>query len=139
MPGVLIELGLGPALQQLINKINDSKLLTIQFNNELGDNRLPSFTEIALYRVVQEVVNNMIKHAQAKTIDIYLKQQGQHIRLDISDDGKGFDIQSLENSKGIGLQNIFSRIKMLHGTVELNSSIGIGTRIHVNLPYVDNE
>lgn len=138
MPGVLIELGLGSALQQLIDKINDSKILNIVFNNDL-QGRLSSSSEIALYRVVQEVVNNMIKHAEAKQIEIKIKQNSNEILLQITDDGKGFDLKELEKQKGIGWQNIFSRIKMLQGKVELDSRIGFGTKVKINIPETNNE
>lgn len=131
MPAALMERGLQVALEDMVQKINDAKLLEVELRIELGEQRLPPTVEVAVYRVIQEVMNNMIKHAKAKKIMIALKREGQSLRLGMSDDGVGFDKSMMTQSKGIGWKSIFSRIAMLHGNIEVTSMPGEGTQISI--------
>ncbi len=133
MPVALTQLGLIPAIKELTTKMNDSGLLNVTLESNV-QNRLNSSIEIAIYRVVQEILNNIIKHAQAKEITIQLTIEKQRLTLQISDDGVGFNTTEIDNSKGIGWKSVFSRIAMLNGNIDVNSSKEKGTNLLVSIP-----
>lgn len=133
MPAGLIELGLINAVRTLAEKVNESKLLTVQFKYSEDTPRFEQSVEIALYRVVQEVLNNMIKHAQAKKIHIELQYVNNKVNLVMSDDGKGFDTNTINRSKGIGWKNIFSRLSLIDGKIDINSAPGKGTTVNIDV------
>jgi signal transduction histidine kinase len=95
---------------------------------------MPANLEITLYRIIQEILNNALKHSNAKSIDIGLKVQNNRLFLSISDDGVGFDTTQIEQAKGIGWKNIFSRISMLGGDIDVNSQKNMGSNINISLP-----
>ena len=132
MPGALIRLGLIPALGDMIDKINKTNKVKINFKSNGIEKRLNEFTEINLYRIIQELIGNDIKHSQATKIDINISQQKEKISLTIIDNGKGFDTSKIHESKGIGWQNIYSRLAMLNGKFNISSEINKGTKIYIN-------
>jgi two-component system sensor histidine kinase UhpB len=85
-----------------------------------------------IYRIVQEQINNISKHAKAKTIIIHLKAKDAHLNLSITDDGVGFDTTKKDN--GIGLRNIQSRVEFYSGNMNIISSPGQGCRLEVTIP-----
>ncbi|MBI5541587.1 MAG: sensor histidine kinase [Bacteroidia bacterium] len=131
MPTALMNYGLVEAISGLVSKINDSKQLTIHFNKENFNITLEKETEITFYRIVQEVINNMLKHSKAKIIEIMLSNKENLICLMISDNGVGFNISEIKNSKGIGWQNIYSRVSMLNGKINIESNLTMGTCINI--------
>ncbi|WP_025665343.1 ATP-binding protein [Aquimarina megaterium] len=133
MPAALMEYGLVSAIESFANTINESKALHVNFSHKGMDNRLEESKEIALYRVVQEVLNNMIKYAKADKITVTLNRINNKAHLLISDNGKGFDISTIHQSKGIGWQNVFSRISMINGEVDVISTEGKGTDIRIDV------
>jgi signal transduction histidine kinase len=133
MPNTLLKSGLASAIRNFINQI-DRRILRVDFYSEGLDAPLRSNYEVVLYRVVQECVNNVIKHSAASTLHISLIKDEEGISVTIEDNGKGFDTSKTENFDGIGLKNIQSRINYLKGTVEWNSTIGRGTAVVINIP-----
>jgi signal transduction histidine kinase len=133
MPSVLLQYGLVVAIEDFTSKINNSNLLKINFSHTGFENKkLISSLEIVLYRVVQELVNNAIKHAQASKMDIQLLLFDQELTLMLEDNGKGFDYEQTVLSKnGIGLKNIISRINYINGMINFDSSKGNGTTITI--------
>ena len=91
-------------------------------------------TEIVLYRIIQELVNNTIKHAQAQHVIIQLVKNEKNVTLTVEDDGKGFDVNVLEKIKGFGLSNIQSRVDYLKGNLEIDSQNNIGTSFYITIP-----
>lgn len=134
MPGVLVELGLVAALRQLAGNLNTSGLIAVHLRCETEHERFHRSSELALYRVVQEVTNNMIRHSEATEIHILLKEKEGSLLLKISDNGKGFDVSLIPQSKGIGWRNILSRIQMINGKVDIRSGAISGTEVEVKLP-----
>ena len=136
MPNILFRQGLIPALQTFIRQTGDNAL-SIILTSEEKELHLDKTTELVLYRVVQECVNNVIKHARATELYISVSKEDEYISVLIEDNGVGFDVVAAEQSLGIGLQNIRSRIHYLHGTVEWNSSIATdsGTVVAIYIPY----
>lgn len=133
MPASLTELGLVSALAELSRKINEAGSIVVDFKPSPDFPRLSSSVEVALYRAAQETLNNMLKHSQAKQISIALNYTGPKIDLQMSDNGIGFDTNSIKDSQGLGWKNIFSRIEMLNGEVNVNSSKGKGTTVKIRV------
>ncbi|MEO6980725.1 MAG: sensor histidine kinase [Mucilaginibacter sp.] len=133
MPNALIKSGLVSALRDFINKIQSDKL-KIQIQTQGIDKPLDSNVETVLYRVIQESVNNVIKHAQASVLDIFLLCDDKEITVTIEDNGKGFDMASRKDFTGIGLKNMISRVEFLKGSVEVSSSPGKGTLVAIYVP-----
>lgn len=133
MPNALLKNNLGDAIREFTGKLNQ-KDLRIHVYTEGLDQRLDSGMETMLYRVVQECVNNTIKHAGADTMDISLIRDKDGISGTIEDNGKGFDASDPAVRKGIGIRNISSRIEYLKGTVDFDSSPGRGTVVAFHIP-----
>lgn len=131
MPAALMELGLKEAIEDMVDKINESKLLNINFSMVGIENRLQGPIEVAVYRVIQEIINNMIKHSKADLIEINLTGIENTLHLSISDNGVGFEKDMITKSKGLGWKSIFSRIAMLKGLIDVDSQPGKGTNITI--------
>lgn len=133
MPNVLLRSGLASAVRDFISKIDDSVLKVSLETYGLND-RLDSNIETVLYRVIQESVNNVIKHSGANQLDIQINVEENEITVTIEDNGKGFDTSNKDNFSGIGLKNIITRVEFLKGTVEWDSSVGNGTLVAIHIP-----
>jgi signal transduction histidine kinase len=83
---------------------------------------------------VQELVNNAIKYAQAQNIHINMDCEKNQLKLNLTDDGVGFDINTLKNKEGIGIKNIKERVQQLVGDIQLTSSNGKGTQFNISIP-----
>lgn len=138
MPNALLKSGLASAVKEFIDKI-DNRIIKINLYTEGLNERLDSNTETVLYRVIQECVNNVIKHSGASTLDISLIKDADGIAATVEDNGKGFDTTDQQKFEGIGLKNISSRIEFLKGTVDFDSSPGRGTLVAVHVPIHDKE
>ncbi len=133
--GVLKKFGLVPAIKELIQSIEKSVGLNIEFEHSALKERLVPSTEEALYRIIQEVLNNVLKHAQAKEVTIQITRNNGNLNLLIEDNGTGFDVKTvLKNESGMGLKNIRSRLQPLKGSIEFDSRQGRGTIVIINLP-----
>jgi len=135
MPNALLKSGLALAIREFIDKI-DKKIIQINLHAEGLNEKIDSNVETVLYRVIQECVNNVIKHAGAHRLDISLIHDKDGINAIIEDNGKGFDTKNKSNFDGIGLKNIQSRINYLKGTVEWDSMPGKGTVVAIYVPVV---
>lgn len=131
MPTALMNYGLTEAISELCRRINESKKLQIDFDKENFDSKLLKETEIILYRIIQEIINNMIKHSKADKINIVLSNSDKTLKLYIKDNGVGYNTSEISKSKGIGWQNIYSRVSILNGDISINSQIGKGTEIEI--------
>ncbi len=97
-------------------------------NDEIGDD-----IKLTIYRIVQEQMNNIYKHAHAKNVEIAIIPEKRSINISITDDGKGFVVT--KKRKGIGISNMIDRIASFNGTLEIKSSPGNGCRLNINIPY----
>jgi signal transduction histidine kinase len=141
MPAALNKNGLIQAVDELLAKIN-SKDLKTTFHHEGFNKRLDSSTETILYRVIQECINNTIKHAAAGEIDLSMIKDDDGISVTIEDNGKGFvydHSKTDDEDEGIGLKNIQSRIAFLKGTVDFDSAPGKGTLVAIHIPFTNKE
>jgi signal transduction histidine kinase len=135
-PTILDDLGLLPALEFLANGVSKRAGLPITVEGR-RDGRLPATVETALYRAVQEALNNATKHAQAKHASILIERQGGAVRCLIKDDGVGFDVSATMARKGqpsLGLLGIRERIAVLGGKLEIHSKPGQGTEMVITVP-----
>jgi two-component system, NarL family, sensor kinase len=133
MPTALMNYGLIEATSALVKKINDSRQISVNFVKDNFSLTLEKETEIAIYRIIQEIFNNMIKHSKADQIDILFSNNDRNFLLQIKDNGIGFDTSLIKNSQGIGWQNIYSRVSMLNGTISVDSQTGKGTEIKIQM------
>ncbi len=135
MPSILYYKGLIPALEGLIDKINKLEEIKIDLDSFAFHLRLISQMEVALYRVIQEITNNILKHSNASHINIQFTRHEDELNIMIEDDGKGYNIKLLENSKGHGWNNINSRLEMINGKIDIDSKVGRkGTTVVINIP-----
>jgi two-component system NarL family sensor kinase len=132
MPKTLEEFGLVKAVQEFCKHLLHHK--AVQFIiKEI--NRLPEFTsemKIDLYRIIQEFINNAIRHGNANKISIFFSSNKNSLKLLLRDNGKGFDCRVA--TKGMGIQNVCSRVKSHNGIVNIASTIGKGTTYTINIP-----
>lgn len=130
-PHVLDNFGLASAIKSFSGKISSTKTILISFNSNMYEERLDYNTEVILYRVVCELINNTIKHALAKNVNIELTRYNRLITLVYSDDGRGFDVNEVLHgeSEGMGYANIMSRIKSIKGIINVESYQDKGTKV----------
>jgi two-component system NarL family sensor kinase len=127
---VLMNLGLVAAIRDFIQNIDQEKL-KINFESVGINERIPANVESVLYRIIQESLNNVIKHANASNLDIQLVKEKNELTLVIEDNGIGFNTNEIEKFNGIGLNNIKSRVTYLKGTVDFDSALNRGTVISI--------
>jgi signal transduction histidine kinase/ligand-binding sensor domain-containing protein len=132
-PTVLEEFGYTTAVEGLVNKINETHLIKFTLVVFGMNNRLQKDYELVLYRVTQELINNVLKHAEAKNVSLQIGQRDKKIILMMEDDGKGFDLSA--HKGGYGLQNLDARTKLMHGTMTIDSHPGKGTSVLIEIPY----
>ena len=128
----LNDLGLIQSIKELIRSIQMVKKMKIRLSiSGLDENGLLPEQKINVYRIIQEQLNNILKHAQASSVAIDLNKHLEQIRLRVEDDGKGFDPRARRN--GVGISNIISRAELYNGKVEIDSAPGKGCRLEVIL------
>jgi signal transduction histidine kinase len=134
-PKVLDDFGLVPALERLAESFGDQTEIDVRFETGLGDERLAPEVETALYRIVQESLTNVVKHAQARVVSIVLARKGGAVALVIEDDGRGFDVGDTRDG-GFGLEGMRERIGLLEGRLQVESRAGAGTTIVAEVPLL---
>ena len=138
-PASLDHLGLTPALEQLIKAFTQDSHLPIRLKtvgvNE--DDRLPQEVETTLYRVVQEALTNVVRHAKARQVDVVLEQRVGSMLVIVEDDGIGFDVDIANETGHLGLLGMQERSEMLGGTLTIESKPGSGTTLFVEVPCGD--
>jgi two-component system, NarL family, sensor histidine kinase DegS len=133
-PMALDDLGLVPTLKKYLSTIEEySNRTKITFINAGSEKRLPSRLEVALFRLVQESVQNALKHAEANNIQVKIEIGKNHVILVIKDDGKGFDV-NIKKENSFGLIGMKERVDLLEGEMTIDSKIGAGTVIMIRVP-----
>ena len=139
-PYQLDRLGLTKALNAMVRKVSAAAQVDIACTLDNVDGELVPASEINLYRIVQECLNNIVKHAQATEASVNLRRLPQSLHLTINDNGRGFVKTELRNGEtkagGFGLTGLSERALLLHGTLNIQSTPGDGTRITLTLPLV---
>jgi signal transduction histidine kinase len=133
MPDLLMKYGLEAAIQEFATRMSNSALdIHTEFINY--SNSIPEDKQLILYRIIQELVNNAIKHADTSEIIIQISEEENVLHLTVEDNGKGFDPASLDVRKTAGFHNIESRVQFLKGTMNITSELNIGTSIELQIP-----
>jgi two-component system, NarL family, sensor kinase len=131
MPEILLKYGLDEALKEYCNKVNATGLIKINYQSHGLENRIEKTEEIIVYRIIQELLNNILKHAAATEGFVQLVRQENRLNVVVEDNGRGFDSNHPANSKGAGLGNIRSRVDYLKGQLEIHSEPGKGTLVNI--------
>jgi signal transduction histidine kinase len=132
-PAVLDDFGLVAALERLTEAFAEQTGIRVDFHSALGEARLPSEVETALYRVVQESLTNIVKHANARSVSISLARRESTVAAVIEDDGAGFDPRVVRGG-GVGLLGMRERLALLDGRLEIESRPGAGTTLVAEVP-----
>ncbi len=132
LPPVLEKFGYQAAAEDLCERVGKSGGMKVVFSGGSNQRRLEGKQEIALYRVLQELVNNTLKHAKASEIEVMNSWQGDTFKFRYRDDGKGFDPLSVK-SGGLGLRNIESRTTLVGGHLDWMSAPGRGLEVNISL------
>jgi len=138
-PSVLDDLGLAAVLERCAADYTKAHGIAVDvYAPELAMARLPAEVETALYRIAQETLTNVLKHAAAKAVSLVVRRESSGVHLTVEDDGRGFDndalLQAPGAGKGLGLLDIRERASLLNGSVTLESRPGSGTTVHVCIP-----
>lgn len=133
LPESLKLFGLVKAIEHSCRQIENAGSLSIDFQHHL-EHRLPSDAEIHLYRIVQELLNNAIKHAKASQVGLSLFQQTDDIILTYEDNGVGFEVEETKKISSLGLTTLGSRVQVLQGGMQLKSTPGNGVNITITIP-----
>jgi two-component system NarL family sensor kinase len=134
MPEALVRFGLGVALNDFCTEVNKSGAINLNCQAiGLEGAAIDQTTSIAIYRIVQELINNSMKHAAAKNAIIQISKNEAVISVTVEDDGKGFDTSILDSSKGMGWLNIKNRVEQLKGQWDVRSTPENGTSVHIEL------
>jgi signal transduction histidine kinase len=133
MPGLLTKLGLFEALEEMFENLDESEQMEAFFEVVGPKDRLPENTEIMIYRIIQEIVNNTLKHSGADSIDMTMVVQPEELNISYSDNGKGFNVDEVLKKKTMGMQNIHSRVKFMDGMINIDSN-GHGAVYRICIP-----
>jgi two-component system NarL family sensor kinase len=136
MPEMLVKYGLDTALKEFCSEMKASGAVNINYQAIGMDNaNIDQTVSVTIYRIAQELINNAIKHGKANDVlvQLHLHQQEKLLALTVEDDGIGFDVNSLKESKGIGWRNIQSRVNFLQGKSDVRSEPGNGTSIMIEI------
>jgi len=136
-PSMLDDFGLIPTLQWLTEKFSQRTRITVELRIPESDLRLPGAIEVLLYRVTQEALTNIVKHAKARTVEIELRVADDEVSLTIADDGVGFDVERFRRTPaigGVGLLGMRERVAHYHGHIDIRSPVTGGVRIILTLP-----
>ena len=134
-PPMLDDLGLEAAVQSHVQDFSQRWQINVNFTS-IGLGRLPPNVELVLYRIVQEALSNVAKHASASRVETRLSRKGRTLRLLVEDDGCGFDVEAAKGSRqsGLGLFGMEERLALIGGTLRVDSSPGKGTRLSAEVP-----
>ncbi|HKB45570.1 MAG TPA: ATP-binding protein [Chitinophagaceae bacterium] len=138
VPTALGDIGLIESIQEICNSLKRTHAFSINFfHRHFNEEQLPDDLKLMFFRIIQEQINNILRHADADMIQIRLQSDAEYTMLSIADNGKGFD--SSNYKKGLGLINIINRVGLFNGEVEINASPGKGCTIAVSIPSAAKE
>lgn len=134
MPEALVKFGLDTALKDFCNDIHQSGALQVTYQSVGLEGKEPDqTTAITIFRIVQELLNNTLKHAQAKNAIVQINKTDAQLSVTVEDDGKGFNTTILQHKGGIGWSNIQNRVEFMKGTLDVQSAEGKGTSVHIEI------
>lgn len=138
VPSTLEEFGLISSVDEFIQKVHLASTMAFVFSHEGIDvkHRFDRKIELTIYRLIQELVNNALKHAEASEITLHLTAQSNKIIFTFTDNGKGFNFEAVQKDtkSGLGLRNMASRLSVLNGSIDIKSVLGQGTQTTIEIP-----
>ena len=129
LPPVLEKFGLDAAIQELCSDLNNSKSVTVYYKNDAALNEEDKIRYLHVFRIIQELMNNSLRHGKATEISLTLESFDGKIKCSYSDNGRGFDAKSPDSRRGLGMKNIESRIIFVNGTINIDSAINEGVNV----------
>lgn len=138
-PSILDDLGLAAALERFTQDWEERNGIGVDLVVHLGEGRLPEAVEIALYRIIQEALTNVARHAQAKSTSVLVERLKNEVVAVIEDDGQGFDPSQSSNRPALGLLGIRERTELLGGKLTIESTPGVGTSLFIRIPLTVQE
>ena len=132
-PKALDDFGLAPALERLVQTFSESSGIKVELEARLGNERLPNDVETTVYRIVQEALTNVVKHAEAKNVSILLVRRDANVTAVIEDDGRGFDSATVRDDS-IGLEGMRERVELHDGRLTIETAPGSGTTLRIEVP-----
>lgn len=139
LPENLMKYGLDSALRELCSELNRSTTLKASYQSiDMEQHQFSQEISIACYRIIQELVNNSLKYSKAKDllVQAHFSEEEKILQITVEDNGEGFDKNKLLNAEGIGWKNIQNRVQLVKGKIDLNSEIGKGTSVLIEIPIV---
>ena len=139
MPSVLIKRNIEIALSEFVKKLNSQNIIRFHYKSEGNFDNLNSEIEIVIFRIVQEFINNSIKHSKAKNVTIVTKINGDNnFFIELKDDGVGFNLKKLKpNTDGRGINNLKTKVNAFEGEYSLTSKENEGTRLKITFPKIN--
>jgi signal transduction histidine kinase len=138
-PAHIEQVGLTASLQEMIREVSQSSQIRFERRVENLDGVFKGDAATNVYRIVQEALNNLIRHSQAQQAAITIERDVHCVRLRIADDGVGFDAGQAAAQRGLGLTSMTERVRMLRGTLSIQSAPGRGTQLAIELPIAEPE
>ncbi|EPR13255.1 histidine kinase [Ruminiclostridium papyrosolvens C7] len=141
-PMALDDLGLLPTLERYVISFREETGIDVQLRSRAINEEIKPVISLAVFRIVQESLNNVLKHAQAKRVSILLEHVNQKLNIIIADNGVGFNTEDVkiiepESTGGFGLFSMKERVALLEGEVDIVSQVGVGTKITIHIPLLD--
>lgn len=133
-PSILDNLGLVTAVRSFCREVSEQNGAVVEFAEKDIPSSLPREVSLSLFRVIQEALHNAVKYSGQKLFKVHLKGNADQIELEVSDQGAGFDAESMKNGRGLGLVSMAERIHLLNGSIIIDSKPNIGTTIHASVP-----
>lgn len=137
-PGVLEHLGLVKALRSHVAELSNEEQLAVQFAADVKTDPVPPEIAVCIYRVALEALRNVSAHSGANSAHVTLSEANGWLVLEVSDSGKGFDVEKLGHGTGLGLASSEERVKLLHGSLEIRSVALYGTRLTARVPLTNS-
>jgi signal transduction histidine kinase len=139
-PSLIDDLGLTSAIKWYVEKIKEKSNLEINYILEFNPKEFSKDFSITIFRIIQEGLTNVVRHAEATEVLLKVIQEDNEIEIFIKDDGKGFDVEQvfkdINKGRALGLLGIKERVELLDGRIEIKSEIQKGTEIRINIPLV---
>jgi two-component system sensor histidine kinase DegS len=133
-PMMLDDLGLAPTLSRYVETFKEQMGVEFQFASTGMERRFESYLEVMIFRAIQEILSNVMRYSQASQVKLQIDSSETTVRVSVEDNGKGFEVDKLEEEGDMGLKLLRDRVQMLGGTFEVHSGIGQGTHILFQIP-----
>jgi two-component system, NarL family, sensor kinase len=132
LPPVLEKFGLNSGIEELVTEFNSTKVVQVTYHNTISFKEYDFNFQLHFFRILQELLNNAVRHGKAANISININKIESNNVCIVTDDGIGFEVKKNDIKKGLGMQNIESRVDFFNGTIEYKSANGNGTTVTIN-------